>query len=260
MQICNILYNILMNIKKFLCLFLFFLYLLNLDAMSPEKNGEYILCLPDNFENYTEQQKASTSLIIMLHGAGGSAEGFMYETEFHKQACKKGYAVAYINGPVEWNFYNQKQAEKDVKFILKTIRNIQKKYGLNKAFYAAGFSNGAFMVHKLACQYSTYFTAAASVGGMMPKPVWDKRPLKNDIGFLQINGTKDDVVPMKSNNTAKNNPNPAMEDVIKYFKSSSGNPDKVQWLLIENGRHSWPKKDYSSLDANEEILNFFDSF
>lgn len=249
-----------MNIKKLFWLFTLFLCLMNLDALSPEKSNNYILCLPENFETFTEDQKASTPLIIMLHGAGGSAEGFMSETQFHEQACKKGYAVAYINGPNEWHFYDNKQSKNDVEFILKITRTIQKEYGLSKKLFAAGFSNGAFMVHKLASQYSKYFTAAASVGGMMPKPVWQKRSPKIDTGFLQINGTKDDVVPMKSNNTAKYNPNPAMEDVIEYYKAASKNPDDIKWLLVENGHHSWPKKDFSTLDANTEILEFFNKF
>lgn len=250
-------YNYFMKIKKIFFLFTFFLCFIKLSALSPEINKKYILCFPDNFENFTEEQKSSTPLIIMLHGANGNAEGFMNETQFHKQACREGYTVAYINGPAEWHFYNAKQSKKDVKFILKTAHTIQKKYGLSTKLYAAGFSNGAFMVHQLASQYSKYFTAAASVGGMMPKPVWEKRASKIDINFLQINGTKDDVVPMKCNDTAKYNPNPAIEDVIDYYKSANGNPDKIQWILVENGRHSWPKEDFSALDANTEILKFF---
>lgn len=242
---------------------------------------EYILCLPEDFESKTLEQKAETSIIIMLHGAGSTAEAFMNQTLFHEKACKRDYAVVYITGTVKkndpasgivWHYFNDKQSKDDAGFIIELSKYLQNQYGLGSRVFVAGFSNGAFMVTKLASQYSKNFTAAASVGGMMPKQVWEKRIQKPSIGFLQINGTKDDVVPMHLNGSDKYNPNPAIEEVLNYFSNDSSvvteqfstritkkyYGDKVRWILIEDGYHSWPDKEISGLDCNKTILDFFD--
>lgn len=71
---------------------------------------------------------------------------------------------------------------------------------------------------------------------MMAKQSWEKRSSKNQIRFIQINGTKDEVVPMKLNGSSQYNPNPAMKDMIEYFKQTSGEQD-AKWILLENIRH-----------------------
>lgn len=248
---------------------------------------EFMLFLPDGFENRGYQEKNTVSLIIMLHGLGSESEAFKNMTDFHKLACERNYAVAYVDGTVTkgqtgssigWHYFNDKQSKKDSDFLIELTKYLKNKYSLNDKFFVAGFSNGAFMVTKLASHYSNYFTAAVSVGGMMPKVVWDGKSSSINTGFLQINGTKDEVVPMILTETDKYNPNPAMENVIEYFVTANGlskdikevfsyrnikienYSNKVCWLLIDDGRHSWPTEKTNGVNCNKLIVDYFDSF
>lgn len=226
---------------------------------------EFILCLPQNFENWTPEQKKQVSPVLMLHGAGENALAFKNMTHFDEDACSRNFAVIYVNGTSKagskgalpgWQFMDDKQSKDDYAFLVALIKYMQINYGLNKKAYAVGFSNGGFMCNKLAALNTKPFDAIASVGGMMPKNAWEKRSRRNRIRFIQINGTKDEVVPMKLNGSSKYNPNPAMEDVIEYFKQTSGDKN-AEWILLQDGRHVWPTKEYSKIDVNNTILDFF---
>lgn len=233
-------------------------------VISSAAGREYILCLP---ENITKE----TALVIMLHGYGNNAESFRTTTQFDRQATVRGYAVVYANGIPDpedktssssWNSGLKKSSKNDVKYLETLAATLQKEYGFStKRVFVAGFSNGAFMVHRLAVE-SKKFTAAASVAGFLPKNVWETRPGKIKCGFLQINGTKDDVVPMNLNGSAKYNVNPAIEDVIEYYKKACSRKaaESVKHIVIADGRHSWPEEKFCGFDVNKTILDFFDQF
>lgn len=245
------------------------------------QNREFCLFLPDS------QDLSSTPLIIMLHGYGSSAQSFSIQTELEKSALPRNYGVLYISGIKNpsvrtsspgWNFYYDSNGKADINFIVDLTRYIQKKYNTSKDCYAVGFSNGAFMASKLAVEHSELYKAVASAGGMMPAPVWNhkKKAYNQPSRFFQINGTKDEVTPMRLNDSAKYNPNPAMEDVIDYFAGVNHvktapvknqlneiaeitmYENKVWWLLLEDYPHCWPSQAISKLNINEMILDFFD--
>lgn len=246
------------------------------------KNRKFILYLPETCDS-------KTSLVVMLHGYGNSARSFQMETEFEKSANVRNYAVLYVNGTPNpkvptsssgWQYNNDKYSHRDVDFIIKLSKYCQKKYKLGKNVFAVGFSNGGFMVNTLSILRPDFFTAVVSVAGMMNKNVWQERKVagSSKIGFLQINGTKDDVVPMELNGSNKNNPNVPVEKVLEYFVQVNdvapecekitlsdcatffnyGNT--VGWGLIENGRHNWPDERFCNFDVNNFILDFFDNF
>lgn len=242
------------------------------------KKRSFLLYLPEtgNYEN--------TKMVVMLHGYGNSASSFSRDTQFEKDALPQNYAVLYINGIPNpgvkmsapgWNYNYDKSGKADMNFIVGLVQLLQKQYGFCKKTYVVGFSNGAFMTTKLAVERAKYFDGFVSVGGMMPEWVWKHRKEKKAaVRFFQINGTKDDVTPMRLNDSAKYNPNPAMEDVIDFFVTENGiekNPQteklnskidiykyesKVWWMLIKGYPHSWPSKRYCDLNVNEIILDF----
>lgn len=251
------------------------------------QNRKFILCLPDDFEKKDENDRKNTPLVILLHGYGANANEFKNETKFHKLANKKNYAVLYVTGTANpnflmssfgWHYNYDSLSENDMNFLIELAKYHQKKYGLSKKTFVVGFSNGAILAIKLAVAHSDFFCAVVSVAGMMTDSVWNHKKEKNKIGFMQINGTKDELVPMELNNSTKYNPNPPMEKVIEYFARANellleakteylsertfmkSFDSKVCWCLIADEHHTWPSERWSKINVNQIILDFFDKF
>ncbi len=237
----------------------------------------FIICLPETCDE-------NTSLVVMLHGMGESAALFKMYTEFEKQANPNNYAVIYIDGTTDpdnktqgkgWQYHHNKISKTDMNFIIKLCKYCQNKYSLGKRIFVGGFSNGAFMANKLAITYPNIFKGVISVGGMVPKDVWEYRNAKKPVSIIQINGTKDDIVPMEFNGSNKYNPNPSMEKVLEYyaglnnltFKDYKTTPlsdlttlysleNKIWWILIQDGMHNWPTEQFSKINVNSVIIDF----
>lgn len=243
--------------------------------------------LPENFNAMEKKDKSDIKIVVMLHGSGENATSFMTKTKFNEDALSKKYAVLYLNSyPVttkrltdyDWHYGNDNASKKDIAYINKICRYFQSQFGLNEKLFAIGFSNGGLMINKLAANSSIKFTAVASVAGTMSNNVWENRAQKVDIGYLQINGTKDPLVPEKNSNPNIIYTNPFMEDVIAYYVSANNISDvnnteklsdrmelinygdKVWWVKINDETHEWPQERFTHININEIILRFFDSF
>lgn len=244
---------------------------------------DLILCLPEKTEG--------AALIIMLHGYGSSGEAFMSELDFDERAAEKGYAVAFVTGSPDpndatsgngWNSGLSEGGNDDVGFLCSLGEYISKEYSLDKdRIFAVGFSNGAFMTHRLAMEGSGTFSACVSVSRKMTKSVWDSRNDTNTVGFFQITGSKDDVVPKNADGSAKFAVDPAIEDVTDYWADSNsaelydesavGKKSKLRryenkdtrkqvWVLdVEDGRHSWFDESITGIDLDGAILDFLDT-
>ena len=242
-----------------------------------EKYG-FVLCPPDENGDNVE-----TPLILALHGYGNNADAMRLMTHLDETAFSRGYAVAYISSAKPgWNCGLGDSDLDDVGFLKKLAAYLQESYGFDpERTFAVGFSNGAFMTQRLAVDAQDTFAAVASVAGMMPQSVWDSRAEKSDIGVLEIYGTKDDVVPKKSDDSYKTAGAPAIEDVMEYWAASNGLTERETvdlsdksvcfkasgssggnvWLVaVTDGRHSWPDVKFAGFDTNELILDFFDLF
>ena len=243
----------------------------------------FILDLPEKPEG--------APLVLMLPGYGNTAESFRTSVHFEAEANALGYAVAYVTGArnpndpvsaVGWNSGIGAAGNDDVAFLVSLAEYLQQAYFLDgRRIYAVGFSNGAFMAHRLAMEAGSTFSACVSVAGLMPAKIWTLRNERNDISFFQITGEKDDVVPKNSDGSAKYARDPAIEDVMAYWAESNGldlagseelgngsvltkfrgghTPNQVWHLVIKNGRHSWPGVKLNGIDANRLILEFFEA-
>ena len=243
----------------------------------------FILDLPDKTEG--------APLVLMLPGYGNTAESFRSTLQFQKEANAVGYAVAWVTGarnpndPLSstgWNSGIGADGNDDTAFLISLANYLQKEYSFDgKRTFAVGFSNGAFMVHRLAMEAGGTFSVCVSVAGMMPVKIWDARKDVNDVSFFQISGEMDDVIPKNSDGSANFSRDPAIEDVMAYWAQSNkldlcesetiGNgsvlskcrsdesSNQVWNLFIANGRHSWPSVKLNGVDANSLILDFFES-
>ena len=241
---------------------------------------DFFLELPDNTEG--------APLIVMLHGYGDSAESFRSRVHLERTEGAENMVVAYVNGAKNpndktsargWNSGIGTEGNDDVGFLKAFAQYLQKEYSLDTTkTYVIGFSNGAFMVHRLAMEAGDTYTGFVSVAGKMPESVWKTKNDKNNLKFFQITGEKDEVVPKKSDGSAAYAKDPAIEDVMDYWVSSDGvslsdtvevgegsilnmytsdNSDNMVWdLLVKDGGHSWYTEKENGIDTNTLILEF----
>lgn len=241
---------------------------------------DFIVDLPDDPEG--------SPLVLMLPGAGGTAESFRLDTRFHETACPRGYTVVYVTGApapgdstssVVWNYDDGRPGNDDVGFLNALASFMQVDFHTDpEKCFAAGFSNGAFMCHRLALEASGTFKAVIAVGGTVSEKTWENRPASSTAGLLQIAGEKDDVIPKLIDGSANYSRFPAIEDVIAYYSDGlepaevleigkgstlteyKDDSDKQVWfLLVEDGRHSWSAESVTGIDTNRIILDFLES-
>ena len=244
---------------------------------------KFILDLPEKTEG--------APLVLMLPGYGNTAESFRTTVHFEQEANARGYGVAWVTGArnpndplssIGWNSGIGTEGNDDIAFLTALAEYLQKEYSFDAhRTFAAGFSNGAFMVHRLAMEAVDTFSACVSVAGLMPLKIWDSRRERSDVSFFQISGEMDDVVPKNSDGSAEFAKDPAIEDVVDYWAESNGldlcgsetigngsvltmycgeqTANQVWSLLVKNGRHSWPDVKLNGIDANSLILDFFDA-
>lgn len=237
------------------------------------------------------EKSSGAPLVVMLHGYGNTAESFRAAVHFEREANELGFAVAYVTGAPDpnvptsstgWHSELDTDGNRDTEFLVSLVQYLQDEYALSRdRVYAVGFSNGGLMAHCLAMEAGDVFSACVSVAGWMPKSVWNTRSETNETGFFQITGEKDDAVPKNSDGSAKYHVAPAIEDVVDYWAESNGlklsetssvgkasvltvyadeeKPKQVWNLLVAGGRHSWPGDQFSGIDTNALILEFFES-
>ena len=231
----------------------------------------------------------NSALVIMVHGMNNTGERMKLDTHFDESANLRGYTVVYVtiaqnSGSIYgWNSGIAGQGNDDVLFLRRLAEYLEKEYSLDKKrTFAVGFSNGAFMMHRLAMEAADVFEACVSVAGKMPHNVWNNRNKKNHIGFFQITGEKDEVTPKRSDKGASYSYDPLIEDVMDYWAESNGltvvsmeeigkgsgltkwsgkaasKKAQVWHLLVKNGHHLWAEEELTGINTNELILDFFD--
>ncbi len=241
---------------------------------------DFILDLPEAPEG--------SPLILVLPGYGSTAQAFRQSSGLEKSANPLGYTVVFVTGApapedrtssVGWNFGQRESGNDDLGFLTALARYLRQEYHTDEhRIFAVGFSNGAFMAHRLAVEANDTFSAVVSVAGAMPESVWENRPGTLSVGVLQISGEKDDVIPKHSDGSAKYSPAPAIEDVMDYYAEANGleevgtetagkaslltkykgSPsDRQVWhLQIRDGRHSWSAETVTGISTNRLILDF----
>ncbi|MCR5090880.1 MAG: prolyl oligopeptidase family serine peptidase [Oscillospiraceae bacterium] len=241
---------------------------------------DYILDLPEVPEG--------SPLILILPGYGSTAKSFRQNTGFEKDANPLGYTVVYVTGApaqedgtssVGWNYGQWETGNDDLGFLTALARFLRQEYHADgQRIFAVGFSNGAFMVHRLAIEASDTFSAVVSVAGAMSESVWEKRPDLLSVGVFQISGEKDDVIPKHCDGSAEYSPSPAIEDVMDYYAEANGlekaetetagkaslltkykgssSGRQVWHLLVREGRHSWSGESVTGICTNRLILDY----
>jgi polyhydroxybutyrate depolymerase len=144
-----------------------------------------------------------TSLVIVLHGGGGSDDNAARMTGMSAKADKEGFVVVYPNGSgrlgdklLTWNAgnccgYALDQKIDDVKFISALIDQMITTHKIDpKRVYVTGISNGGMMSYRVACELAGRVAAIAPVAGALNV---DCKPTK-PVSVMAFHGTDDQSV------------------------------------------------------------------
>ena len=254
---------------------------------------------------------APTALIINFHGGGGNAENQIGTALMNEKSDEAGFIVVYPNGISEpgkpdnrtFNAGNCCGAARDtsvddIGFVKKMLIELKSKFNIDtKRIYATGYSNGAMLSHRLACEMTDTIAAIASIAGGVQIPECNpSRP----IAVLEFHGTDDRSVKYEGGTcgisaTGQSYSCKPVEDVmlswakrnscnitpkITYDKgdttcktySSCSNGVEVTLCTIEGGGHTWPGGAYypdkllfrkvvgkltKDISANDMMWDFF---
>jgi poly(3-hydroxybutyrate) depolymerase/predicted RNA methylase len=193
----------------------------------------YIVHMPESYDGIRP-----APLVVMLHGAGGTAEIAMESAGWTKKADQEGFIVvfpealrpnsskpaSFLRNTSMWNDgsgrgYAGEQNVDDSAFIKALINDLQSSYVIdfNKIFIT-GFSNGASMAFRLGVELSDIITAIAPMSGYL----WLESPkLAHPVSLFLITGTADPLNPFDGGNVitpwGKTEKKPSMrESVIKW--------------------------------------------
>lgn len=217
-------------------------------------------------------------LVIDLHGLSSSPESQDELSDFRAKADAEGFVVAQ---PQAAGLLPTWQAgivpSPDVGFIRLLIADIGTSVDLGPVF-AAGFSNGAGMAHRLACDAPGDFAAIGTVAGAYP----DTGPCLGAMPVISFHGERDLVVPFEGAGTllppivewatswAERNGCDGLESTevaagVERLEWTGCTEAPVELYVIADGRHGWPGTESpsrlfnstSEISATDVMWEFF---
>lgn len=263
----------------------------------------YLLHAPPAYDGATPWP-----LVLAFHGATSNARLMQLFSGLSEKADEAGFLVVYPSGTgnlpnvLTWNGgnccgYATKHQIDDVGFTRALLDHLQAKLNIDpRRVYAAGMSNGAHMVYRLASEMTQRFAAVAGVAGPMAlEEIAPSRP----ISVIHFHGTEDEFAPFAGGRGPRSiygqeflpvehtiaawveanecPPEPIIEtfpdrakDGTTILRKTYG-PGKegaeVVLVVIEGGGHTWPGrpplplalgKSTSNIQANDWIWEFFE--
>ncbi len=154
-----------------------------------------------------ENNSLKLPLVFAFHGAGGSAEQFIYNPTLDSLISNGDFIGIYPNGHSNtgdnggyWNLGNEPTTANDITFVNLIIDTLISFSNMNfEKVYAIGYSNGAGMVNLLGKQ-TDHFKAIAPL--FSQQLVSTGNLLNNSsLSVFQLNGEIDDVIPLNGGNT-----------------------------------------------------------
>lgn len=153
-------------------------------------------------------------VVMMLHGAGGTAEWTLRETRWGEHARREGFLLVlpeatrpdpaspagFLQNPQVWNdgagegWHPPRPRVDDVGFLVSVLDDLASRFPIDTArIYVTGFSNGAAMTFRFASERADRITAIAPVAGYCVVDPQPSRPLPT----LYMAGAVDPLVPHK---------------------------------------------------------------
>jgi polyhydroxybutyrate depolymerase len=254
----------------------------------------YVLHLPAN-------ARVPLPLVVVLHGAGGSGIQAEAGTGMTVKAEREGFAVVYPNGvsPFSnllrtWNagaccHPAAGMGVDDVGFLRTMLGEVKRLAPIDPdRVFVTGFSNGAMMAYRLACEIAGEITAIAPVAGTLETQCQPSAP----VSVLAVHGLVDGRVPFNGGDPPEGRL-PGMQSLtsvpesLAFWARHNGCDEKpvlvesksvvhqtwtgceqapVGLIALRNGRHAWPGgrkilpwevEPNSELSATDAIWEFF---
>ena len=249
----------------------------------------FLVNLPPNYD-----EAADFSLVIGLHGGGGSGEQFETSSKLTEKANASRFIVVYPdgvqgNGLLKARTWNAggccddavDNNINDVKFISALIDKLISEYKIDpKKVYATGHSNGGMLSYRLACELAHKVAAIAPNATTMvvTQPCNASRP----VPILHMHSILDQNVPYQGGvgSGVSKHYNPPVDSVMNVWQlknqcmqagkvvvDNSGykltrwfdctNNVSMHYYLTKDGGHSWPGGSAGSIigDSPSTVIN-----
>ena len=159
-------------------------------SVSGGSKRSYILHVPSAYSSAT-----AAPLMIALHGHSWTAARFRELSQLDQVADSKNFIIAYPDGEgTMWNAGNccSTIGTDDVTLISGMIDSITSKYNIDKTrVWVLGWSNGAMMAYRAACEISEKVTAIAVGAGTFA--AFSCKPTKA-VSVIEVHGTADQTL------------------------------------------------------------------
>ena len=162
----------------------------------------YLVHVPNTYDG-----KTLFPLVLVFHGGGGNADASSEYFGLNEKSDEAGFIVVYPEGTgkkVLGKFFGTWNAGRccgdslknnidDVGFVDNMIKQLKKDFNIDKKkVFATGFSNGAQMSYRLACEISDKIAAIAPGGSM---GTFEKCDLTRPVPVFAFGGTEDPCTP-----------------------------------------------------------------
>lgn len=244
----------------------------------------YLLHIPPGLDAHT-----TAPLLVVFHGYRMNGAYMVLMTGFNELADSTGFIVAYPEGTgltdtLSWNAgiccgAAARNAIDDVAFVRGMIDDLRRIVGVDsKRVYAAGYSNGALLSYRLACDMSDVFAAVAPVAGNITSlPCEPEQP----VSIIHIQGSEDTDAPFEAQDVPPERVGKVLSvrQSIAFWAGIDGCPDEpqmdqdgiagrtyyasctngtsVELIVIPGIGHVWPPS--SLFPASQRIWDFFAS-
>lgn len=248
----------------------------NLDFGGQERS--YILHIPINYN-----PAQPTPLVLAYHGFDLNGQEMMRISGFSAQADKENFLVAYPEGSGNRKSWNggeccgEAMIKKvdDVGFSRAVINDVETLVNIDRSrVFATGFSNGAIMAYRLACDMADQI---AAIGPVAAAPATHSCSPTRPVSVIHFHGDADKLNPIEGGKGTGTTEFMPVEDGISLWRDLDGCMARAQESTEENiihrvyapcqentaielykilgGEHAWPGGEAVSAQIGEPTEN-----
>ncbi|MBT0667415.1 esterase [Novosphingobium profundi] len=145
-------------------------------------------------------------VILAFHGGGMQGAQMAKLTHLDRTADTHGFIAVYPDGiDKHWNDGRTtiRNPQDDVGFVKALLAKLAAQSAVDpRRIYATGISNGALFAERLGCDLASQISGIAPVAGTLPVDTTPKCHPARPVAVLQIDGTRDPIMPFEGGSVA----------------------------------------------------------